>query len=386
VTDPTPAVTLIGHPFSPIGMGEHIRSSFRALGEVGHRPGLMDIYGLDAPDPSYERELGPCLRGQSEAPVHIFHINADEVSQALAHLDGRLGTPRYSIIYPAWELSRFPAAWVSHLEQFDEVWAPSRFIQASISTSTPVPVYHMPLAVELTFPTFLDRRHFGIPESAYAFLFHFDFRSYVTRKNPEGSLRAFEMLVRSRPRHDVVLVMKIQNGHRAPEAYGEFLDLMRAGSGPVVLIDRTLTDIEMKNLVRCCDCFLSLHRSEGFGRGPAEAMFLSKPVIATAYSGNLDFMTSDNSLLVDYRLRPVPPGAYPFAEGQQWAEPDLEAAVAHMIALVDDPAAGRALGARARRSIRRDFSSLAAGLRYVDRLRDIGKAAADGLISPRGPC
>jgi glycosyltransferase involved in cell wall biosynthesis len=132
-----------------------------------------------------------------------------------------------------------------------------------------------------------------------------------------------------------------------------------------------MPEARVHNLIRCCDAFVSLHRSEGFGLGLAEAMYLGLPVIGTGYSGNMDFMTPENSMLVGHRLVPVPPKGYHHAEDQHWAEPDLDAATAHMIGLVDDPAAGRALGARGSRSIRIGFSYRAIGLRYAQRLAEI---------------
>src|SRR5512136_3068638 len=94
----------------------------------------------------------------------------------------------------------------------------------------------------------------------------------------------------------------------------------------VIVIWKVFSDNEMRNLIRCCDCFVSLHRSEGFGLGMAEAMYMGKPVIATAYSGNLAFMNESISCLVDYKLIPVEEGQYPFPKGQVWADPDLDQA------------------------------------------------------------
>ena len=142
-----------------------------------------------------------------------------------------------------------------------------------------------------------------------------------------------------------------------------------------------MPEVKVHNLIRCCDAFVSLHRSEGYGLGLAEAMYLGLPVIGTGYSGNMDFMTQENSILIGYRLVPVPPDAYPHAEDQHWAEPDLDEATAHMIGLVDDPAVGRALGARGSRSVRIGFSYRAVGLRYAQRLARIA-----GQTSRLRPC
>jgi glycosyltransferase involved in cell wall biosynthesis len=129
-----------------------------------------------------------------------------------------------------------------------------------------------------------------------------------------------------------------------------------------------MQEVEVHNLIRCCDAFVSLHRSEGFGLGLAEAMYLGLPVIGTGYSGNMDFMTTENSMPIGYELVPVPLGAYPHAEGQHWAEPDLDEAESRMIGLLDNPESGRMLGSWASRSIRTGFSYRASGLRIVQRL------------------
>jgi glycosyltransferase involved in cell wall biosynthesis len=234
-------------------------------------------------------------------------------------------------------------------------------------------VMHMPLATEIVLNAFHARRHFGIPEDSYAFVFFFDCRSYVVRKNPQGVLECFRRLLDARPWSRSCLVMKLQGVEAAPAEVQDLLAELRGLHGRVVILTETVSENEVYNLIRCCDCFVSLHRSEGYGLGLAEAMYLGLPAIGTGYSGNLDFMTPDNSILISYRLIPVPPNAYPHADDQHWAEPDLEEATARMIRLVDDPAAGRALGARGSRSMRIGFSYRASGLRYARRLAKIAR-------------
>jgi glycosyltransferase involved in cell wall biosynthesis len=205
-------------------------------------------------------------------------------------------------------------------------------------------------------------------------LFFFDIASYAQRKNPYAGLSAFRRLLELRPLAQVDFVIKLNNARfagRENEDYAKLLEVLAPFRERVHLIDQVLTDNEIQNLIRCCDSFLSLHRSEGFGRGMAEAMYFGKPVIATGYSGNEDFMTPETTLVVDYRLVPVPPDAYPYGEGQHWAAADVEQAAHHMVRLIDNPAWGRALGRQASQLIRRDFSSLAVGLRYRARVEAI---------------
>lgn len=363
-------ILLAGHPFAPIGMGEHIRCTFRSLQSVGIQPRILDIYGMYAPGSECSVDLEESLT-RDLAEINIFHLNGDEVEQALTHLDRQTFPGVYTIIYPAWELSKYPKDWAIQLDRFHEVWAPSTFVQAGMEQTVTVPVRHMPLACEVRLSSFLGRRYFGIPESSYVFLFFFDFRSYVSRKNPYAVVECFRTVLKQRPYAHLVLVMKLHGVEQAPEEAKRFCESLSDIRQQVVLLDTIMDDNEVKNLVRCCDAFVSLHRSEGFGRGLSEAMYLGKPVIGTAYSGNMDFMNSENSLLVNYRLIPVPQGAYPFAEGQVWAEPDQEEAVRHMLRVIDDPDFGREIGRRASRRIRRDFGYRKIGLHYVNRLQQI---------------
>jgi glycosyltransferase involved in cell wall biosynthesis len=337
---------------------------------AGLRPALADIYGLLQRDARQAEEFGPFVRDEFGA-INVFHINGDEVAQSLAHTAARQGPGAYNVIYPAWELSRYPREWAEQLERFDEVWAPSRFIRESIAPAVSKPVYHMPLACEVILHSFLGRRYFGIPESAYAFLFFYDLRSYASRKNPGGVIEAFRAFRRERPRADAVLVMKVNGAVENPKAFRELQAHSRELGERIVLLERTMSDNEVKNLVRCCDCFISLHRSEGFGRGMAEAMYLGRPVIATGYSGNMDFCSESVALLVRFSMIAVGEGEYPHAAGQVWAQPDAGHAAEVMVRLSDDPAWGRALGHAASVAIRKGFGLRAAGQRYRARLEAI---------------
>lgn len=361
---------LVGHPYAPIGMGEHVRLTFRAMRAAGLRPGLSDIYGLINRDAQQAEEFDSFIRAEFGS-INVFHINGDEVMQSMAHTAARQKVGAYNIIYPAWELSKYPKVWAEELERFDEVWAPSRFIQESIAASVSKPVHHMPLAVEVLLTSFLGRRYFGIRENTYAFLFFFDLRSYATRKNPAAVIAAFRRLRELRPNAECTLVIKVNGAVESPEAFERIQAAARDLGDRVVFLKRTMSDNEVKNLVRLCDAFVSLHRSEGFGRGLAEAMFHGKPVIGTAYSGNLDYMNPDNACLVDAVLVDVREGEYPFAAGQKWAEPDIAQAADYMRRLVADRAWGARLGARARESMRAHHSFAAIGARYRRRVMEI---------------
>lgn len=364
---------IVGRPFAPIGRGEDVRASFRAFRAARYTIPVYDVYSQDKSDPDIERELSGYFVDFISEDINIFFINGDEVSRVLSLLDGKLKPGAYNIVYPAWELGTYPQDWAKELERFDEVWSQSRFVYETLQKAVSKPVHYLPLASQVEFASFLPRMYFGLPESAHIFLFFFDFTSYIDRKNPMAVLHAFERVCAARPQADLRLVMKTGGAERRPEDYQrlrEHLEDFKYGD-KVIPIDRTLGDNEIKNLVRVSDSFISLHRAEGFGRGAAEAMCLGKPVIGTAYSGNLDFMNESNSCPVRYKLIPVQEGQYPYAGGQMWADPDLDHAVYYMLRLLDDPDYGRRIGAEASRFMRQFFSYRAIGLKYKKRMDEI---------------
>lgn len=367
-------INLVGHPYGALGMGEHIRKSAQAFAAADVPFGIFNtfdqlgVHGDKFPEFPFHARISREVRHA----VSLFHMNADEMKLAALHLGPEFFGGRHNIGYWAWELARFPDAWTYAFQYFDEIWAPSRFIQQAVAEKAPCPVIHMPLAVDFTSDARLPRRHFGLPEGKFLFLFFFDFTSYVSRKNPHDALRAFRSAFPGGLRNDVALVIKLNGMEQCPADYARFLAEVGERTDSIVLIDRVMSDLEVRNLVRNCDCFISLHRSEGFGRGLAEGMFYGKPVIGTAYSGNLDFMNPDNACLVDAVLVPVEAGAYPFADGQFWADPDVEHAAHHMRTLVEDPSRGRLIGARAAQYMRTHHSFEAVGARYRARLARLG--------------
>ena len=367
-------VTVIGYLFHPTGMGEHMRGQVRALQAVGLNPKLIDVADDKGHrDPDLEREFLPHLVETPVGGVHIYCVNGDEAGRVIARIGERTFAAAYNIAYPAWELARYPQPWAKVLRRFDEIWAMSAFIKNAIAKTVPRPVHHAPLPVEMSFPAFLGRRHFGIPDDAFVVLFFFDFLSFVERKNPGAVLDAVEQVAARRPDAPVHFVIKTRGGERAPDALAALTERLAALGPRTTALHGALSDMEIKNLSRVSDVFVSLHRSEGFGRGIAEAMFLGKPAIATGYSGNMDFMTPETSLAVDYQLVPVPPGAYPHGEGQVWADPSPEHAARLIEQLLDDPAGARAMGERAKRHLRTHFSNRATGLRHLDRLQAISR-------------
>jgi glycosyltransferase involved in cell wall biosynthesis len=362
-------LVVVGHPFAPIGMGEHLRSTVRALRAVGLKPQLIDVYGLDrGRDPDLERAFGADVTRSLSPALNLFCVNANELDEVMARIDRTGFSSARNIIFPAWELSDYPAVWAEKLAAFDGIWAPSRFVQDALARATGRPVACVPLAVEMKLSAFLGRRWFDIPEHAFVVMFAFDFSSYAARKNPMAVLEAFEALAARRPDAPLHAVIKCKGGDPTDPARKALEARIAALGGRAQMISRELSDNEVKNLFRCVDVFVSLHRSEGFGRGMAEAMALGTPVVATGWSGNMDFMDADTAWLVDHQMIPLEAGQYLHGEGQVWAEPDVVQASQLIERVMSEPRIARATADRARRRIRTQLSPRSVGLAAADHL------------------
>ncbi len=268
---------------------------------------------------------------------------------------------RYNIALWYWELEQFPPRWHSSFGYYDEIWTATSFCQKALAAVAPIPVtrigYPFPRE-EMPAP---DREAFGLPRDSFLFLFNFDFHSVVQRKNPEGLITAFRKAFGKG--NDVLLILKSINAEHHPESARELKRLSESLN--VRWINEHLEAGAMKQLFATSDCYVSLHRSEGLGLGMARAMSYGKPVIATGYSGNLDFTTPENSLLVRHRVVELDQDYGVYEKGNCWAEPDIDHAAEQMRWVFEHPEEARALGQKARTDLQKFMNPANA----LDRMR-----------------
>jgi hypothetical protein len=341
---PRVPVTVIGHPFAPIGMGEQMRSHVASCLAARLEIGVYDIYRYaQRGDDAHHALIGPHEISSVRGGIRIFHVNGDEVDEVLATF-ARRGNDfdaGYNIVVPAWELPRYPAPWAEKLRRFDEVWALSHFVRDSLAAAGLDSTW-IGQSVDMPPGPFVPRRWFGIRESAFVLLQFFDLSSYSSRKNPRAVVELLDRVVAESPFLDIQLVLKVKDGDQAASSWAATLP----PNARIKVIDTPLDTFAVRSLIRACDCFVSLHRAEGFGRGLGEAMSLARVAMGTGWSGNLDFMTPENSLLVRNRLIPLGPDEYPHAAGQSWADPDIGHAHELLAPLLRDPARGRGIALR----------------------------------------
>jgi glycosyltransferase involved in cell wall biosynthesis len=338
-----PGVCVAGYLRAELGVGEHGRLMFQAVKEAGLEAGTF-VFDGTASRQNYPFPNVPT----TDLNVNLVAVNADELGNFVNQVGTAFFDGRYTIGMWAWELEEFPAHWYYAFDHVDEVWANSEFSRRAFAAATDKPVYAFPLPIVEPRPRpHVDRAALGLPDG-FLFLFCFDFFSTLARKNPDGLIEAFSAAFA--PGEGPILVLKGLNGElRLPEL--EKLKLLAGERPDVVILDRYLDHDENAALMSACDCYVSLHRSEGFGLTMAEAMALGKPVIATGYSGNLDFMDERTAYLVPYRAGAVPEGCAPYPAGARWAEPDLDVAAQLMRRVVEHRLEATELGARGRRAV-----------------------------------
>jgi glycosyltransferase involved in cell wall biosynthesis len=317
--------------------------------------------------------------GGKRSSLHLFHLNPEYVPECtMLHLS-RMANNSYRIGHYVWELSDASLVHECGLALMDEIWVPSQYVKEIYQKRTSGPIHVMGYALELPQPDArFTRAAFGLPDDAYIFLVSFDAGSIVERKNPLAAVRAFRKAFPAGT-ENAILVLKTRNLETFQTEHDrnhwQQVKRIAAADRRIQIIDRTMTSAELTGLTATSNCYVSLHRSEGFGYGPADAMGLGKPVITTAYSGVTDFCTSETAFLVNYTLQQVPRGAYPYMDDSReyyWASPDIDHAASQMRQLYLNPKNGEALAQRGREFIVTRYSLEAFQRRCLSRLADLG--------------
>ena len=365
-----PSVRVSGYLRHVLGLGSAARGYARALAAADVTISTVSV-PLDHLSVSAETAAGyGCdhyeeVAGNGGPDFELICVNADELPRfidALSH--GYSQAPRIGVW--GWETNSIPVRWGAAFALLDEIWVYSGFMVDNIGAVAPIPVVALPPPVEAGDPDRAPLR-LGVPDG-FLFLFMFDYLSTIQRKNPVGLIEAFKLAFAEGdgPR----LLIKTINAPLRPLAEEEVL-WATEGRADIHVVDASLTGEERDAVTAACDCYVSLHRSEGFGLTLAEAMAIGKPVIGTGYSGNLEFMNEHNSFLVRYALTRVGPDCEIYPADGEWAEPDITHAAELMRQVHDDPDGAARIGARAREDVARTLSERSTGAAMRHRLEQL---------------
>jgi Glycosyl transferases group 1 len=365
-------VNLVGYFDSGLGLGEAARAVLAALNARGIPAVAVPM--RRAPVLQRATELDTVAPAAAPYAVNLFCVNGDGMRGFLRQQSPGFFAGRYSIGMWWWEVIPAPARWAKPSARLDEIWVGSDHVKAAVAPVVEVPVVKMRLPIPFPAATAETRTELGLPDG-FVFYSAFDYASTFARKNPLGLVEAFRRVFSEGS--GAHLVIRSINGRR-DSTNRRRLEDAAAGRQDIQILDRYLSTGEKNAMLANCDCYVSLHRAEGFGQPLAEAMRLGKPVIATGWSGNLEFMTDANSYLVEYSMSPVGPGSWPYPANATWAEPDLDHA-AHLLGEVfENPASAVVRGKLAANQIRERHDPAIVGERIEARLGHI----RDHLQSP----
>jgi GT2 family glycosyltransferase/glycosyltransferase involved in cell wall biosynthesis len=357
-------VNLYGFLSTVSGVGASTRSFAQAL-EAADIP----FHAISIPSWE-ERGANRSLPKFEPYRVNLLVQNPDMLPRFVDAYGSDLLKGCYNIGYWAWELPSPRSDWHHLYRYVDEIWVGCEFVRNSFQALTNLPVTRMALVVDgIEKKAIYPREHFGLPRDVFVFGYIFDVASFFERKNPLCLVEAFKREFGNS--REVLLYLKYFNAEHDQNNVRALEDAI-AGAPNIRTYGGIMNDNEIVSLQNSIDCLVSPHRGEGFGYNMAEAMYLGKPVIATRYSSNLDFMRADNSYLIDCNLVTIPLTMGPYMRGHLWADPSVDH-LRHLMREVFEDAEGREQkGRRASEEIRKNYSAAAAGKRITDRLEEIG--------------
>jgi glycosyltransferase involved in cell wall biosynthesis len=341
-----PGINFFAFDQTATGLGAAARGYRAALEQ------LWPVYAVDIPWDLTKIQERPAVR--PPFAINLVHLNPDALPTFLRHYGPTVLPSRYTVGIWVWEMHAGYASWHGLSRLFNEIWTPSTYSAAAIRGVSAAPVHVVPHVVDCLPATHaVSRGEFGLTDNAFLFLYVFDLASGFDRKNPLALVRAFRKAFGER--RDVQLLLKCHHDEAERPAF-ELLARVVSNSANIRLLKGTLPEDQIHGLLRCCDCFVSPHRSEGFGLNIANSMYYGKPVIATGYSGNMDFTTPTNSFLIDYDLVAIPRETGHYRAHYVWADPSEDHLAALLATVVASPEERSRRAELGRQTIQRHFS------------------------------
>ena len=366
-------INVVGIFKAETGFGEAVRGTLNALIAAGIPVTIIDM------EVSLKNRLNDeSVTGFSEEntyPVNLVQVNPFMIAKLLENKGAGFFKGKYNIAYWVWETTEIPDNFLEFEYLFDEIWTASEYCLKAISQKATIPVVCIPHIAEINADDIAPSLPFTLAKEKFIFLNIFDFGSLIERKNTLGLIEAFKKAF-EKSNNDVLLVIKSSTGFNYPKEK-KLVENAIASYPNIMLTDAMFRRNELLALSQRADCYVSLHRSEGFGLNMSDAMVMGKPVIATGYSGNMEFMSINNSFPVKYRLETIDYKLPPYPQGSIWSNPDTDHAASLMQYVVANPEEAAAIGKRAKEDMEKSFSSKAIGILIQKRVDVIRKQLSE---------
>ena len=364
-------VNVFGYINGEFGLGEAVRLIIKALISADIPVALIN-YDVKT---NHRHQDQTYDKFSTEAPyaINLILLGPSEAKKILTHYSNvDFFKNKYNIFYLNWESENFPKEYVDNLSFYDEIWVPAEYCQKVISKFSTVPVSVIHYPIEIPASSFVDRvANDFFDNSCFNFLFIFDYNSTLERKNTLNLIKAFKKAFKKDDR-SVKLTIKTSRSARFLKEKSELIDCIN-GVTNIVIVEEIFEKETLHNIIKFCDSYVSLHRSEGFGLTMAEAMFYGKPVIATGYSGNLEFMNADNSFLVNYEVCHVSSSLMNYDKNTVWSNPDIDHAAELLIKVKENSQEIKSIAKKGNQTIINEFSTKKIGNEIKNKLELISR-------------
>ena len=317
-------INIVGFLKTEKGIGEAVRTHLRVIDFLKLNYKVTELKDYFARNIEKIDVKKIKVKNYNAKQITLLNINPDWIEFFYRRAKFLWTQSHYRIGYWVWESEVFPQKWEKYFNLYDEIWVPSTFCLKNLVSIAPIPVVLVPHSLAQFYPQvdYSLKQKIGLLPEDFVFFFMFDFCSYLERKNPLDLIKVFQ---RCKFPANVYLLIKTINKNVDSVGYRKLKDLSKKNKN-IIIWDKVLKREEINKLLSEIDCYVSLHRAEGFGLTLLEAMNFGKPVIATGYSGNLDFMNEKNSFLVGYSLVENKKDFGPYEKGLIWAQPNLDEA------------------------------------------------------------
>ncbi len=359
-------VNVIGPVFGEFGIGEDIRALVKALLSLDISVNIFEYPKRgNFHNSSYAFES--LCSDKLVHKVSIFCLPLFEIFRLFSEFGPEPFEGKYNIGYSPWELENWPKQFSFMANYLDEIWASSHHTLKAYQKNLSLPVYPVPLIVELSEfdSSKQSNQNENLDESLFKFLYVFDSNSTFARKNPHDAIKAFNLAFEGDMK--VRLILKTMNYQFEDKALNKYMQ----NPSNIHLINDCFSRSELFDLYRACDAYISLHKAEGFGQTIAEAMLLKKPVIVSNYSGNVDFCSNETAFLVEGKLEQLDAYDYPFWFSNRWFSPNIESAAEQMLKCFSFPELRTNITENAYQCISKSFSSQTISKIILDRLEKL---------------
>jgi glycosyltransferase involved in cell wall biosynthesis len=360
-------VNVFGYINGEFGLGEAVRLLIKAMEDANIPLALINYETvLTSEDKTFQNfsEKAPyflnlVLLGINSSKEVIFHLNNNDFFKN-----------KHNIFFLNWESENFPAEYVKNLSFYNEIWTPTKYCQDIVAKfcSIPVQIVHYPLEIKLLENIDIESENF-YDKNKFNFLFMFDYNSSFERKNSLGLIEAFEMAF-GKNNKDVFLTIKTSKSTRFFNEKKLLTDRISNFSN-IKIVEKIFEKDTLHKIIKGCDSYISLHRSEGFGLTMAEAMYFEKPVIATGYSGNTEFMDNTNSFLVDFEIFKVDSDILNYDRNTIWSNPDVKHASILLKKVSENSNEVKFVAANGQKNIIQNFSMDKIGINIKEKLDNI---------------